>query len=438
MKIKEQMKHRVIKFMGLRFRPFFFNKKLFLFFIIFKSINFFAQNSCPEILVGADQPNLYLPLLKNKSIGVIVNHTSISPKLNKHLVDILLENNINLKKIFTPEHGLSGVADAGEKIDSKNYYKNIEVISLYGKNFKPQREDLQNIDILVFDIQDVGARFYTYVSTMFYAMQASAENKISFLILDRPNPNGFYVDGPVLKPEFKSFVGVIPIPIVYGLTLAELAHMINGEKWLIDKNNMAKAKNINFKLNYILCKNYNHNSRYNLPIKPSPNLPNSRSIFLYPSLCFFEGTQISVGRGTDFQFQIIGSPNLDKDKLRIFKDFIEFIPVSKPGAQNPIYINKTCYGLNLQKEEIKNNNQINLNYLLNLYSLFEPKEQFFLKSTNLNNQNNSKKEYFFDLLAGTDELRKQIETYMHENEIRKSWEPDLENFKKLREKYFLY
>ncbi len=363
-----------------------------------------------EIIVGAERLLEYIHLLKDKNVALVVNQTSRAK--DQHLVDLLLAENINIKSIFAPEHGFRGKADAGEKIaNGKDLKTGLPIISLYGKHKKPTSEDLKDIDIVVFDIQDVGARFYTYISTLHYVMEACAENNIKILVLDRPNPNGNYVDGNVLDLKFQSFVGMHPIPIVHGMTIAEYAQMINGEKWL--KNG------INCDLEYVKCKNYNRNMTYELPIKPSPNLPNNISIKLYPSLCFFEGTQISVGRGTDFPFQVIGSPKTTKGKTTF-----SFIPKSTSGAKFPIHENKKCYGFDLRNENPLN--KINLSYLINMYNSYSDKNHFFLENN------------FIDLLAGTDQLRKDIIAEKTEEEIEASWEPQLSQFKEMRKKYLLY
>lgn len=316
------------------------------------------------IQVGAEQLAEYIPLLQNKTVALVVNQTS---RLGKgHLVDILLQQGIRIKTIFAPEHGFRGKADAGEKVaDGKDGKTGIPLISLYGKNKKPTTQQLDGIDWVIFDIQDVGARFYTYISTMHYVMEACAENKVQFLVLDRPNPNGHYVDGPVLKSSFKSFVGMHSIPIVHGMTIGEYAKMVKGEGWI---NNSEQCQ-----LRVVPCKNYSHKKSYELPVKPSPNLPNNRSIYLYPSLCLFEGTAISVGRGTDKQFQIYGHPDLSN------KPF-QFTPVPKDGAKYPKHQDQLCYGydlselpmINLEKEH-----GLNLTYLMDTYEAFEAKESFF-------------------------------------------------------------
>ncbi len=366
-----------------------------------------------SILTGASRTDLYLDLLQNKNVALLVNQTSMIG--NTHLTDSLLSLGVSIKKIFAPEHGFRGQADAGEQVnDGKDAKTGIPLISLYGKKKKPGKAELSGIDLVVFDIQDVGARFYTYISTMSYVMEACAENGVDFLVLDRPNPNGHYVDGPVLKKGFESFIGLHPIPIVHGMTVGEYAKMVNGEGWL--------ANHIQCKLQVIKCANYNHHKSYILPIKPSPNLPNNRSIYLYPSLCFFEGTTVNVGRGTDKQFQIYGHPNYKGGNYA-------YAPRSMPGAKYPKFEGKECYGYDLsilKPETIKKETQLNLNYLINYYKTFPNKEDFFLENN------------FFDKLAGSDELRTQIISGMEEVAIRKTWQKDLATFKTIRDKYLLY
>ena len=364
-----------------------------------------------SIKVGAQRTELYFPLLKGKNVAVLVNQTALIGRVP--LVDSLLKAGIAVKKIFCPEHGFRGNADAGETVDSYTDTKTgLPVISLYGKNFKPKASDLKGIDMVVYDIQDVGVRFYTYISTMSYAMEACAENNVDFLVLDRPNPNGYYVDGPVLEKEFSSFVGLHPVPIVYGMTVAEYASMVNEEGWL--KNG------VKCKLKYIPINNYNHTYRYVLPVPPSPNLPNAQSIYLYPSLGLFEGTVVSVGRGTDLPFQIIGHPDMKKGNF-------SFTPESKPGAANPPFKGIKCNGYKLDEFAdiyIKNIKEIYLYWLTAAYKELPDKANFF----------NS----YFDKLAGNDKLRKQIIAGTNEEVIRKSWKSDIDKFKKIRKKYIIY
>jgi uncharacterized protein YbbC (DUF1343 family) len=360
-----------------------------------------------NIETGADNYNAYLPLLKGKKIGIVTNQTGILSD-KTHLVDFLLAKEIAIKTIFAPEHGFRGTADAGEHVvDGKDSKTALPIISLYGDNKKPKPEQLAGIDILVFDLQDVGARFYTYISSLHYIMEACAENNVSLLILDRPNPNVTIIDGPVLKKEYASFVGMHPIPLLHGMTIGEYAQMINGEKWL--KNG------IQCKLTVIPCLIYNRKMDYSLPIKPSPNLPNDQSVNLYASLCLFEGTNVSVGRGTEKQFQIYGSPYLPKS------DF-SFIPKPNLGAQNPVYNAVLCYGEDLST--YPRVNQLELKWLIKAYQSTNDKSKFF----------NS----FFAKLAGTKKLQQQIESGTSQADIRKSWEKGLNEFKEMRKKYLIY
>ena len=367
------------------------------------------KNNKTETLLktGADNSSLYLPLLKGKKVGVVTNQSGILTD-KTHLVDFLLSKSIGVKQIFAPEHGFRGTADAGELIkDGKDSKTNLPIISLYGNNKKPKPEQLEGIDVMVFDLQDVGARFYTYISSLHYVMEACAENNIQLIVLDRPNPNGGIIDGPILEKENTSFVGMHKIPVLHGMTIGEYAKMINGEKWL--KNE------VQCDLKVIPCLNYDRNMEYNLPVKPSPNLPNAQSINLYASLCFFEGTNVSVGRGTDKQFQIYGSPYLPKS------DF-SFTPKPNEGAKDPVYNGKVCFGEDLS--EIKKVNQLELKWLLKAYNETSDKSKFF----------NS----FFIKLAGTTKLQEQIESGISEKEIRKSWENGLNEFRLMRKKYLIY
>jgi len=371
-----------------------------------------AQQNELNPICGAEQTDQYFPLLKNKNVAVVANHTSLID--GAHLVDRLLSAKIRVVKVFSPEHGFRGKADAGQKVEDKiDLVTGLPIISLYGSHKKPQPEDLENIDIVVFDIQDVGARFYTYISTMTLVMEACAENSIPVLVLDRPNPNGFYVDGPVLEPGFKSFVGMHPIPIVHGMTVGEYAQMVNDEHWLADS--------VICDLTVIPVSNYSHNDFYELPIKPSPNLPNKYAVYLYPSICLFEGTDVSVGRGTDYPFQIIGHPDY------LLGSYI-FTPRSIPGtATNPKHEGVYCNGQNLigYAQEMKNNPaQLNLTWLIGFYDALKDKTTFFTS--------------YFEKLAGTATLRKQIEAGMSEVQIRESWQPKLDEFKTIRKKYLLY
>lgn len=358
---------------------------------------------------GAENIENYLPLLKDKRAGIVTNQTGILSK-EKHLVDFLIEQNINLQKIYAPEHGFRGTADAGELIvDGKDTKTNLPIISLYGNNKKPKPEQLEGIDVLVFDLQDVGARFYTYISSLHYVMEACAENNIPLLVLDRPNPNGTIIDGPILEKEHKSFVGMHEIPVLHGMTIGEYAKMINGEKWLKD--------GLQCNLTVIPCLNYAHDMKYSLPVKPSPNLPNDQSINLYASLCFFEGANVSLGRGTEKQFQIYGSPFLPESEF----DF-SFTPKPNFGAKDPVHNGKLCFGEDLT--EIRKVLRLELKWLLKAYENTADKTVFFND--------------FFTKLAGTKKLREQIEAGMTEKEIRKTWQEGLEQFKEVRKKYLIY
>lgn len=372
--------------------------------ILLTSCFIFAQDI--ETALDANNQEL-IKDLKAKKIAVVANPTSVL-KNKQHLVDFLFAHKIEIKTIFAPEHGFRGDADAGETVkDGKDSKTNIPIISLYGKNKKPSKEMLQDLDYVIFDIQDVGVRFYTYISTLHYVMEACAHENIPLIILDRPNPNIHIIDGPVLEKEHTSFVGMHPIPVLHGLTIAEYAQMINGENWL--------GENIKCELIIKQCKNYNRRKKYSLPVKPSPNLPNDLSINLYASLCFFEGTNVSVGRGTDHQFQIYGSPFLPK------KGF-SFTPKPNFGAKDPLHKNIKCWGENLTKS--RPISQLNLNWLIKAYKNTTQKKDFF----------NS----FFTKLAGTKTLQIQIENNVTESEIRKTWQKDLEIFKEKRKKYLLY
>ncbi|MGD9994781.1 MAG: exo-beta-N-acetylmuramidase NamZ domain-containing protein [Salinivirgaceae bacterium] len=367
-------------------------------------------NSSNPIKVGAQQTDLYFPLLEQKNIAVVANQTSLIGAV--HLVDSLLNSGINVSIVFSPEHGFRGTADAGELINNTQDAKTgLPIVSLYGNHKKPTASDLSGIDLVVFDIQDVGVRFYTYISTLHYVMEACAENQIPLLVLDRPNPNGFYVDGPVLDTALRSFVGMHPVPLVHGMTIGEYALMINGEGWL--------ANGMHCGLQVISCKNYQHKYRYELPVKPSPNLPNKQAVLLYPSLALFEGTVVSVGRGTDFPFQVYGHPKLTGN--------FEFIPQSKAGAKKPKLENELCRGKDLRQTDCENNlngSVFTFAYLIEAYGELQNQTAFF----------NS----FFAKLAGTHELQKQIENGWSEAEIRQSWEPALSQFQTIRSRYLLY
>lgn len=407
-------------------------KKVFLIFVIsFLSLH---VNSQRKILTGAERLNKYLPLLKGKHVGVFANQTSMVG--NVHLVDTLQKLGVKITAIFGPEHGFRGTAGAGEKVG--NYIDKetgIPVISLYGSKRRPSAEDLKNIDILLFDIQDVGVRFYTYISSLQEYMEAAFENDKPLIILDRPNPNGFYVDGPVLQSPFKSFVGMQPVPIVYGMTIGEYALMLAGEKWLTEKANAKYAKFKNdksAKVHFLVVKNanYDHNCTYELPVKPSPNLPEIQSVYLYPSTCLFEGTTLSEGRGTDKPFQIFGAPSLP-DTL------FSFTPQPREGAPKSKHYSEVCYGWNLHgtpAEVLKKiDKRIQLKWIMEAYRLFPEKDSFFIipKSGDISKS-------FFDKLAGNNELWQQIRDGKTESEIRASWEPALSAFKKIRKKYLLY
>lgn len=366
-----------------------------------------------KIRTGAERTEIYLPLLKAKKIAITGNQTSVIKNKNgnyTHLVDSLLNLNISIEKVFAPEHGFRGTADAGEVIKNGIDIKTgLSVVSLYGNSKKPSSESLQGIDLMIFDIQDVGARFYTYISTLHYIMEACAENNIPLIILDRPNPNGYYIDGPILEDAHSSFVGMHPIPVVHGMTIGEYARMINGEQWL--------ENGIQCDIKIIEMENYDHSKSYSLPVKPSPNLPNDKSINLYPSLCFFEGTNVNAGRGTSKQFQVFGSPYLDKE----YFDY-SYIPVPMEGAKNPKHSGKKCYGTDLSKTPELN--QLNLEWLIEAYKNTENSEDFF----------NS----FFTKLAGTEKLQQQIENGLTFQEIKDSWKEGLENFQIIRKQYLLY
>lgn len=373
----------------------------------------FKAAEVKKIKVGADDHEAYLPLLKDKKIGLVVNQTSRKSK--EHIVDFFQSQELDLISIFAPEHGFRGREDAGGQIkDGKDEKSGLPVFSLYGKSKKPSAEQMAALEIMIFDIQDVGARFYTYISTLHYVMEACADAGIPLMVLDRPNPNGHYVDGPMMEKEFSSFVGMHPIPIVHGMTVGEYAQMINGEKWL--------GKNKTCTLIVIKCQNYDHKTDYTLPIKPSPNLPNNTAINLYPSLCLFEGTSVSVGRGTEKQFQVFGHPDFDQKKYPY-----NFIPVPKEGASNPKHMGKKCFGKDfsqLDLNQLQGKRTLMLSPLLKAYQNFENKEEFF---------NN-----FFNKLAGNSSLQQMIKDGKSEEEIKKSWEAGLSTFKNTRKRYLLY
>lgn len=368
-----------------------------------------------KIVVGANQLNLYLPLLKEKNVGVVANQTSVifknnSSEAHTHLVDSLLSLGISIKKVFAPEHGYRGKADAGEYVkDGVDIKTGLPIVSLYGSNRKPDPEAIKDLDVVIFDVQDVGVRFYTFTSTLHYVMETCAALNIPVLVLDRPNPNSHYIDGPILELEHKSFVGMHPVPVTHGMTIGEYARMINGEGWL-------KA-GVKCSLRIIPVDNYHHKKNYNLPIKPSPNLPNGKAINLYPSLCFFEGTNVSSGRGTETQFQVFGSPFLNPEKFSY-----HFTPKPNKGAKNPKHKSIKCYGRDLRSSEVLDS--INLTWLIDAYKYSSEKEGFFNP--------------FFTKLAGQTKLQAQIKNGLDVAEIRKSWQKGLEKFKKIRANYLLY
>lgn len=378
-----------------------------------------------RIFTGAQNTQAYFDLIKNKKIGVVTNQTGVIIRMGGyysvhethgkaikmdtlHLVDFLIKEKIDVTKIYAPEHGFRGTADAGELIkDSKDVKTGIPIISIYGNNKKPTAEQLEGIDVMLFDLQDVGARFFTYISTLHYIMEACAENNIPLIVLDRPNPNGATVDGPVLEKEHSSFIGMHPIPVLHGMTIGEYAKMINGEKWL--KNG------VKCNLTIAPCLNYNKNMSYSLPVRPSPNLPNDKSINLYASLCFFEGTNVSLGRGTEKQFQIYGSPFLPNNSF-------SFIPKPNFGSKDPLHNGKVCYGEDLSNApDVKG---IELKWLLKAYNNTTDKSKFFIP--------------FFSKLAGTKKLQQQIEDGMNQDEIKRTWTNGIETFKKTRAKYLIY
>ncbi|TXE20093.1 DUF1343 domain-containing protein [Psychroflexus gondwanensis] len=388
-----------------------------VYFILLVCISCTAQENkkitTETIQVAANRTEAYLLLLQGKNVGVVGNQTSVIFKSEKdytHLVDSLLSRSVSIKRVFAPEHGFRGTADAGERIeDGIDSKTGLPIISLYGDQKKPDPQHLRDLEVILFDIQDVGARFYTYISTLHYMMEACAEQGIQLIVLDRPNPNGHYIDGPVLEENYKSFVGMHPVPVVHGLTIGEYAQLINGEKWLMN--------GLQCDLKVITMENYSASRAYDLPIKPSPNLPNAKSINLYPSLCFFEGTNVSAGRGTGMQFQVFGSPVLDST----YFDF-EFTPISNPGAKYPKHENKLCFGKNLQNE--KELDHLNLDWLLQAYDHTQDQASFF----------NS----FFNKLAGNSSLKEQIQQGKTAEDIKESWQADLENYKTKIKPYLLY
>ena len=366
-----------------------------------------------KITLASSQTELYLPLLKGKRVALVVNQSSVVK--NIHLVDLLLQKKVQIKKIFAPEHGFRGGVDAGYSVkNSIDKRTSLPIISLYGKKKKPTKKDLNNIDIIIFDIQDVGVRFYTYLSTLHYILEVGAKYNIPIIVLDRPNPNAHYIDGEVLNRKYSSFIGLDPVPIVYGMTIGEYAKMVNGEGWL--------GRGLKAKLKVIPMSNYTHKTIYTLPIKPSPNLSNSRAILLYPSLALFEGTLFSAGRGTDSPFEIYGHP---KYKNKSFS----FIPKSTKGARYPKFKNVKCYGVNLSGKSLKRiraEGKINLSYIIDAYHKYPVKKDFFLKNR------------FIDRLSGSSRLRQQIIKGYSEAQIRDSWRVGLNKFRKIREKYLIY
>jgi len=361
---------------------------------------------------GAVQFDEYVGLLVGKNIAVVANHTSMVG--NIQLIDTLNKRGIRIRKIFSPEHGFQGIREAGVAVEDDNHNQSaITVVSLYGSKNKPSKSDMEDIDIVVFDIQDVGVRFYTYLSTLHYVMEACAENSLPLIVLDRPNPNGFYIDGPVLKEEFRSFIGMHPVPVVYGMTIGEYALMLNGEGWLKDS--------LRCELSVIRCKNYTHSSYYSLPVNPSPNLREMKAIYLYPSFAFFEGTIVSEGRGTSSPFLIAGHPDYP------YHEF-SFAPTKKKDSDpSPKLNGKTCYGIDLRSlniDSIRNKKEIDLSYLTDMYIALQKRQDFFID--------------YFDLLAGTDKLRNQIMKGESIEKIKISWQMEIEAFKKIRAKYLLY
>ncbi len=373
-----------------------------------------GQSAPPgRVIVGAERTEVYLPLLAGKQVGLVVNPTARVG--TTHLLDTLLQRGVCVTRIFAPEHGFRGEEEAGEEVrNGSDVRTGTPVLSLYGRKKKPSTEDLAHVDVLIFDIQDVGARFYTYISTLFYLLEAAAENNKPLIVLDRPNPNGRVVDGPLLEPQLESFVGIAPLPVAHGCTVGELARYFIGEDWIWHGPKP--------ELTVIPCLNYTHRTPYDLPVRPSPNLPDMRSILLYPSICLFEGTVVSVGRGTDTPFQLVGHPDFP------LTDFC-FIPACNPGAKSPLYDNQRCYGYDLRAlplDSLRQMDRLDLRWLLDFYCEFPDKSRFFLKNN------------FFNLLAGTPDLRRQIELGSSEEEIRASWQPGLDFFKAVRTPYLLY
>ncbi|MDH6312775.1 uncharacterized protein YbbC (DUF1343 family) [Parabacteroides sp. PFB2-10] len=386
------------------------NKIGIVFVFLYSTGSLCAQQ--PKLQLGAERMEVILPLLEGKRVGLVVNQTSILENTQVHVLDTLLAEKINIIKVFAPEHGFRGTEDAGAEIDdSRDQRTGIPIVSIYGRNRKPTAAQLADLDVIVFDIQDVGTRFYTYISTMHYVMEACAENGKEVIVFDRPNPNDF-VDGPMRRDGFESFVGMHKIPLLHGLTVGELARMINGERWLQSTPDTCR-------LTVIEMENWQHGDPYWLPVKPSPNLPNDQSIRLYPSLCLFEGTGISVGRGTYFPFQVLGYPDPS------YGDF-QFTPVSLPGFDtNPMHKDKVCYGVDLQQTAFEGG--FTLRFLIDfLNKAGDDRAKFFTRPD------------WFDLLAGSKELRMQLTNGMTEEEIRASWQADLDAYREMRQKYLLY
>jgi uncharacterized protein YbbC (DUF1343 family) len=413
-------------------------RKLYLLLLLAFSNHFMlAQNTNAPVLPAAYRTQVYVPMLKGKRIGIFANHTATVG--NQHLVDTLMKLGIKITKAFGPEHGFRGTADAGEKIDNYNDpTTGIPVISLYGKKRRPSAEDLADVDIMLFDIQDVGVRYYTFISSLQEYMEAAFEYKKPLIILDRPNPNGFYVDGPILDTAYKSFIGMQPVPVVYGMTMGEYAMMIAGENWLSKQANIQheyykRANNsvdTPFHFQVIKCANYTHQSTYTLPVKPSPNLPDMAAIYWYGSTCYFEGTVLSEGRGTEHPFCIFGHPALPKS-------LYAFTPISRDGAKEPKLKNQLSYGWNIWDEASKVKSQLNngirIDYLVEAYRLFPQKDSFFLRP-----KSGKPTDYFFNKLAGNDQLMKQLQAGLSADAIKASWQPGITAFKKIRKKYLLY
>jgi uncharacterized protein YbbC (DUF1343 family) len=400
--------HQNCIFVKIWIAAFFMNKTAIFFVLLFFGIAGFVR-AADELIVGGEQPGEYLPLLKDKKVGLVANHSALV--FGQHLLDFLVSKDVRVEAVFAPEHGFRGEAAAGDSIaDGKDARTGVQIISIYGANKKPTPEQLKGIDILVFDIQDVGCRFYTYISTLHYIVEACAENNISLLILDRPNPNGDYVAGPILEPEFRSFVGMDPIPVVHGCTIGEMALMIDGEGW--------HSAGRHCLIKVVKVKGYKHTLKYSLPVPPSPNLPNDLSVRLYPSLCFFEATSVSIGRGTSFPFQVIGYPD------KRFGDF-RFTPRDISGVSiDPPQEGVECFGLDLRREESMP--QFTLKYFLDFYKKFEKEADFLTR------------ENWLDLLAGTHSLVLQIRAGKTEEEILESWNQGLEKYMAVRAKYLLY